>query len=125
MADGVVVIDDPISSLDSSAIYQEFLFLKNEAKDAKQLFILTHNFEFLKLLINWLENSGLKRPDRSYKIVLCTETASGRSAHLAPLDQLLTTMRRVPLPIQSTLHVPIRRHDPELLSHPKRCSKSA
>lgn len=89
LAEGVVVIDDPISSLDSSAIYQAFSFLKNEAKDAKQLFILTHNFEFLKLLVNWFENSGLKKADRSYMMVLCTETAGGRSADLAPLDQLL------------------------------------
>ncbi len=89
LAEGVVVIDDPISSLDSSAIYQAFSFLKNEAKDAKQLFIMTHNFEFLKLLINWLENSGLKKADKSYTMVVCTETANGRSARLAPLDQLL------------------------------------
>jgi wobble nucleotide-excising tRNase len=89
LAEGVVVIDDPISSLDSSAIYQAFSFLKNEAKDAKQLFILTHNFEFLKLLINWFENSGLKKTDKSYTMVVCTEAANGRSARLAPLDQLL------------------------------------
>jgi wobble nucleotide-excising tRNase len=90
LAEGVVVIDDPISSLDSSAIYQAFSFLKNETKDAKQLFILTHNFEFLKLLINWVENiRGLKKADTSYTMVTCTETAQGRSAHLAPLDQLL------------------------------------
>lgn len=89
LAEGVVVIDDPISSLDSSAIYQAFSFLKKEAKDAKQLFILTHNFEFLKLLINWLDNSGIKKVDKSYTMVVCTETADGRSARLSPLDQLL------------------------------------
>ena len=89
LAEGVVVIDDPISSLDSSAIYQAFSFLKKETKDAKQLFILTHNFEFLKLLINWLDNSGLKKADKSYMMVVCSETANGRSARLAPLDQLL------------------------------------
>lgn len=89
LAEGIVVIDDPISSLDSSAIYQAFSFLKNEAKDAKQLFVLTHNFEFLKLLINWFENSGLKKPERSYTMVVCTETKDGRSAYLTPLDQLL------------------------------------
>lgn len=89
LAEGVVVIDDPISSLDSSAIYQAFSFLKKEAKDAKQLFILTHNFEFLKLLINWFDNSGLKKADKSYTMVVCTESANGRSARLTPLDQLL------------------------------------
>lgn len=90
LAEGVVVIDDPISSLDASAIYQAFSFLKNETQNAKQLFILTHNFEFLKLLINWVNNiHGLPKSDRSFSMVLCTETASGRSARLAPLDSLL------------------------------------
>lgn len=90
VAEGIVVIDDPISSLDSSAIYQAFSFLKNETKDAKQLFILTHNFEFLKLLINWIDNiPGVKKAEKSFAMVVCTETPNGRSAHLAPLDQLL------------------------------------
>src|SRR5690606_3417385 len=52
LAEGVVVIDDPISSLDSGAIYQAFSFLKVAAQGAKQLFILTHNYEFLRLVIN-------------------------------------------------------------------------
>jgi wobble nucleotide-excising tRNase len=90
LAEGVVVIDDPISSLDSGAIYQAFSFLKNDAQGAKQLFILTHNHEFLRLVINWFQN--LPKPLRkqcSYSMVLCSETAGGRSARLAPLDQLL------------------------------------
>ena len=54
--EGVVVIDDPISSLDAASIYQAFAFLKNAVKDAKQVFILTHNFDFMKLLLNWVQN---------------------------------------------------------------------
>lgn len=90
LAEGIVVIDDPISSLDSSAIYQAFSFLKNEAQGAKQLFVLTHNHEFLRLVINWFQNlpNPLKK-QCSYSMVLCSETPSGRSARIAPLDQLL------------------------------------
>jgi wobble nucleotide-excising tRNase len=88
--EGIVVIDDPISSLDASAIYQAFSFLKNETQSAKQLFILTHNFDFLKLLINWIRNiPGVAKPDKSYTMLLCTETEVGRCAKLAPLDNLL------------------------------------
>jgi wobble nucleotide-excising tRNase len=87
LAEGVVVIDDPISSLDSSAIYQAFAFLKNGVKDAKQVFIFTHNFDFLKLLINWLRAG--KRGDRSYYMVLCAESQAGRNARLERLDNLL------------------------------------
>jgi wobble nucleotide-excising tRNase len=50
---GIVVIDDPVSSLDSNSLYQAFSFLKNAVKGCKQVFILTHNFDFLKLLLNW------------------------------------------------------------------------
>lgn len=90
LAEGVVVIDDPISSLDSAAIYQAFSFLKNDTQSAKQLFILTHNHEFLRLMINWFQNlpSALKK-QCTYSMVLCSETATGRSARIAPLDQLL------------------------------------
>ena len=50
---GIVVIDDPVSSLDSSSMYQAFAFLKGVVGDCSQTFILTHNFEFLRLLLNW------------------------------------------------------------------------
>lgn len=90
VAEGIVVIDDPISSLDAAAIYQAFSFLKNATKDAKQLFILTHNHEFLRLVLNWFKNlPGALKKKCSYTMVFCAETAGGRSAKMAPLDQLL------------------------------------
>lgn len=89
MSEGIVVIDDPISSLDASATYQAFSFLKNETQSAKQLFVLTHNFEFLRLLLNWLKNIPGPRADKTYTMVLCSETENGRFARLAPLDKLL------------------------------------
>lgn len=86
--EGIVVIDDPVSSLDSSAMYQAFGFLKNAVKDAKQVFLLTHNFEFLQLLINWLKNMK-KNVKRGYFMVVCKEEVGGRSASIIPLDKLL------------------------------------
>jgi len=87
--EGVVVIDDPISSLDASAIYQAFSFLKNETQKARQLFILTHNFEFLRLLINWIKNIPGPKSGKSFSMVLCSESQTGRSSRIAPLDKLL------------------------------------
>ena len=89
LAEGVVVIDDPISSLDSGAIYQAFSFLKNVTQDAKQLFILTHNHEFLRLVINWFQNLPNALGKKSYAMVLCSETAAGRAARITALDPLL------------------------------------
>jgi len=47
--DGVVVIDDPVSSLDKQAIFQIFSIIVNEIKNhaGRQYFILTHNLDFL------------------------------------------------------------------------------
>ncbi|GAJ96248.1 AAA family ATPase [Rhizobium rhizogenes] len=89
IADGVVVIDDPISSLDSSAIYQAFSYLKNAVKDAKQVFILTHNFDFLKLMLNWFHGIPKKAGLKSYFMIACAEDENGRNARLCKLDQLL------------------------------------
>lgn len=62
MADAIIYIDDPISSLDSNHIFQINSIIKNEFffKDSangdewktrcKQIFISTHNFEFFSLL---------------------------------------------------------------------------
>lgn len=87
LAEGVVVIDDPISSMDSASIYQAFSFLKNAVKDARQVFVLTHNFDFLKLLLNWV--SHFKKADKSFYMVVCTESGASRDAVLKPLDPLL------------------------------------
>jgi wobble nucleotide-excising tRNase len=48
-ADGIVLIDDPVSSLDKQAIFQIFSILVNEIKKnpGRQYFILTHNLDFL------------------------------------------------------------------------------
>lgn len=47
--DGVVVIDDPVSSLDKQAIFQIFSIIVNEIKNhtGRQYLVLTHNLDFL------------------------------------------------------------------------------
>ncbi len=53
--DCIVVIDDPICSLDTNSIFAIYAFLKRELKDTKQLIILTHHFYFLKITQNWFK----------------------------------------------------------------------
>jgi wobble nucleotide-excising tRNase len=85
--EGLIVIDDPISSLDASAIYQAFSFLKNAVKDAKQIFVLTHNFDFLKLVLSWAKR-GFKKQAKYYMVV-CIESEGYRDAVIRNLDDLL------------------------------------
>lgn len=90
VSEGIIVIDDPISSLDSNSVYQAFSFLKNSVKDAKQVFLFTHNFDFLKLLLNWFKNIPNREGRKSYYMLLCNVQSDGtRAALIKPLDKEL------------------------------------
>ena len=91
----IVVVDDPVSSLDANALFCAFGYMKERTKDAGQLFILTHNFGFFRQVKNWfnhLKHQGskdiTKHPGRFYMIE--TEIVAGkRSAAIKQLDPLL------------------------------------
>lgn len=87
---GIVVVDDPISSLDASSTYQAFAFLKEAVKDSKQVFLLTHNFDFLKLLLNWIKN-GAKNTEQSYFMLRASAAIGGeRRSKIEIMDKALT-----------------------------------
>lgn len=46
----IIVIDDPISSLDDNRIYNTAFLIHDEFKDFKQLFVFSHNLLFLKYI---------------------------------------------------------------------------
>lgn len=48
--DSIIVFDDPISSFDSNHLYSAYSFISTYFSDCKQLFVLTHNFNFFKLM---------------------------------------------------------------------------
>jgi wobble nucleotide-excising tRNase len=83
--DGIVVIDDPISSLDSNSLYQAFSFLKNAVKNGKQVFILTHSFDFLKLLLNWRRSAG----GTGYYMIKNEFPKDARCAYIDKMDKEL------------------------------------
>ena len=97
VANGVVVLDDPVSSLDANALFLAFGFIRERTQDAGQLFILTHNFTFFRNVKNWLHNmSGQKRRDinnRPARLYMLEwqfgTTTSQRLSTLRPLDPLL------------------------------------
>lgn len=89
-ASGIIVVDDPVSSLDSNSTFQAFAFLKNSVKDAKQVFLLTHNFDFLRLLINWLNWERRHNQKVGYYMIKNVYDAAGeRVASIDALDELL------------------------------------
>lgn len=58
--DTIIVIDDPISSFDSNHLFHANFFIKNECKNALQLFVLTHNFHLFTLQKEWMKNEKTK-----------------------------------------------------------------
>lgn len=95
LANGMVVLDDPVSSLDANALYLAFGFMRERAEDAAQLFIFTHNFTFFRQVRNWFHHLPKQnrkdvnqRPARFY-MVDCARDGDQRCASIRPLDPLL------------------------------------
>lgn len=85
--DSIIVVDDPISSLDSNNLFQAYSFLRANCKSAKQLFIFTHNFTYFKLIRDWLfkHNEHRKKEKKSIKahfFVINVEVSLPRNAVL-------------------------------------------
>ncbi|WP_100640210.1 AAA family ATPase [Marinobacter salexigens] len=93
LTEAIIVIDDPISSLDANSLYSAFSFMKTKTSEAAQLFILTHNFQLFRLVRNWFDhmNRGRKKNAlNAHMYLLEPKWAEGnRSSSLVPLDPLL------------------------------------
>jgi len=64
LANYLVVIDDPISSLDENRLFSTALLIKEFfGQDSNQLFVLSHNLVFLKFIGNILDKKNEERED--------------------------------------------------------------
>lgn len=89
MSSGVVVIDDPVSSLDTNSLYSAFGYMKERTKGAGQLFVLTHNFAFFRQVKNWFNHlEKADKPARFYMLQAAIHDRN-RTATLARLDPML------------------------------------
>ncbi len=93
---GIVVIDDPVSSLDANSLYCAFGFMKERAVDAGQLFVLTHNFAFFRQVKNWFNHLGRHQkgepknvPKVQFFMLSSKYVGPMRHAHIQKLDPLL------------------------------------
>lgn len=96
LKNGLVVIDDPVSSLDDNALFSAFGYMKDRTKDAGQLFIFTHSFSFFRLVKNWFhhlpkQNSRQidRRPGRFFLLHTRRHADGSRTSELSHLDPLL------------------------------------
>lgn len=56
----ILVFDDPISSFDSNHMFSACTYITNKCETAEQIFFLTHNFWFFKLIRDWIERKNAK-----------------------------------------------------------------
>jgi wobble nucleotide-excising tRNase len=57
----IVVVDDPVSSFDSNHLFHSYSFLKKHCENALQLFVLTHNFAYFKLVRDWIMKKNVNK----------------------------------------------------------------
>lgn len=88
----IVVIDDPISSFDSNHLFNAYSFIRNVCNDKiDQLFILTHNFAFFKLIRDWIngKNKKGKTIKSSFYFLQPKYTNRVRTANIINADKTL------------------------------------
>ena len=95
---GIVVLDDPVSSLDNQALFLAFGYIRDRTKKAGQLFVFTHNWQFFSLVKQWLltingegSNGNAQLPGR-FQMVECDVVDGVRRARLKGLDPLLASV---------------------------------
>lgn len=90
--DLVIVIDDPISSLDASHLFNTYALIKTELGNAKQLIVLTHNFDFYSLMLDWAEEDSKIRTsapnDRKWGILHMKRIGEESRLDLIPKELL-------------------------------------
>ena len=95
LKNGVVILDDPVSSLDANALFLAFGFIRERAENAGQVVILTHNFSFFRQVRNWFHHlKGQRKKDVNHRparfFMLDSSIVDGvRNSMIRRLDPLL------------------------------------
>jgi wobble nucleotide-excising tRNase len=68
LPDTLIVIDDPISSLDANHLFNTYALIKTQLAGCRQLFLSTHSFEFFNLIREWVaDEENTKKPQADWK----------------------------------------------------------
>lgn len=117
IADTIIYIDDPISSLDSNHLFNIYSFIKNtfyefkidpatnkgaHTAKCKQLFISTHNFDFHNLVFDWFK--GLKKDTKDYWIIERHKNSNKDESVIKQNGNLLTSFNSEYAYLFSLLH---------------------
>ena len=87
----IIVIDDPVSSLDSHFTFHAYAFIKEHFEKCKQMFIMSHNFSFFKLMHDWLSGKNKKNepPKSQFYTVLAEGNGMQRASRFENSEESL------------------------------------
>ncbi len=108
----VVVVDDPVSSLDSSALYAAITFICHKLDDAGQVILLTHSFTAFREWKKWAAKKG----EGGAAFFQCKAIVSddGRHSTIGLLDALLENYESE---YHYLFHYIVRAADDDLVNH--------
>lgn len=89
MEDMIVVIDDPISSLDTRAMSHVVGMIRLRFAKAAQFFILTHNLDFMREMKKWLGRARDKGDAAFFFIETRLDDGQGRSSTIVEMPALI------------------------------------
>lgn len=89
LVDSILVIDDPVSSFDANYLFHAVAFLKKTCGTPEQLFVLTHNFTFYRLLRDWLKGKNKKNTISARFFYIDIGCEYPRTARLIDADSTL------------------------------------
>jgi len=102
LSNSIVVLDDPVSSMDSNSLFCALGFIRERLKGVGQLLVLTHNFQFFRQVRYWFRNELKKEQPKNdvskkskdeparYYMLRVERTQAGRSSVIDSLPKLLT-----------------------------------
>ncbi len=95
LADTIVFIDDPISSLDSNHIYAIYALIAERLVACRQIFVSTHNSELFNLMKDeWFEARSRYANNRDACAYYVNRTLDGGAQWMATVEDLPALLRR-------------------------------
>jgi wobble nucleotide-excising tRNase len=119
IADTIIYIDDPISSLDSNHLFNIYSFIKNTFYEFKldpatnkkvhtakcrQLFISTHNFDFHNLIFDWFKDRSIGKGKQTFLMLERHKNSHKDESIIKENNNLLTVFNSEYAYLFSLLH---------------------
>ncbi|OFW34439.1 MAG: hypothetical protein A3J28_02300 [Acidobacteria bacterium RIFCSPLOWO2_12_FULL_60_22] len=110
----IVVVDDPISSLDTKALHYAFSLISGALEGAGQLIILTHNIHFMNEVKKWLKDKVKKEPPTATLLFLDVVQDASADIRTSSLKKMPRVIREYDSEYQYLFHLVLRlKQSPE------------